>query len=65
MTTQSRGLELDEVQRELEATDTSNLSEALGTRDAHIKELEKKLFAKEREVISLPLATAKFDREIT
>ena len=41
------------MQRELEAADTSNISAALDSRGAHIKDLEKRLFAKEREVILL------------
>lgn len=48
-TCQSREMELAEVQRKLEATNNT-LSITVGSRDARIRELEKMLHAKEREV---------------
>lgn len=50
MITQNQEMELAMVQSELEATDCT-LSESLESREAHIKELEEKLFAKDIEVI--------------
>lgn len=47
--TQSRETELADVQRRLEATNNT-LSITVGSRDARIRELEKLLHAKEREV---------------
>lgn len=47
-------MELEKVQIDLESANECSLSESLEAREAHIRELEEQLFAKDKEVIFNP-----------